>query len=59
MIFYFLFDIKSNKITERIENIIDFEYMVIAQCKKFISKDESYKIIDKHKTAIDKYMNPG
>ena len=36
---------------------IDFEYMVIAHSKKFISKDESYKIIDKHKIAIDKYIN--
>jgi len=55
--FLFLFDIEEQiKSLERIENI-DFEYMVIAHSKKFISKDESYKIIDKHKTAIDKYMN--
>lgn len=55
--FLFLFDIEEQiKSLERIENI-DFEYMVIAHSKKFISKDESYKIIDKHKTAIDKYIN--
>ena len=55
--FLFLFDIEEQiKSLERIENI-DFEYMVIAHSKKFISKDESYKIIDKHKIAIDKYIN--
>ena len=55
--FLFLFDIEEQiKSLERIKNI-DFEYMVIAHSKKFISKDESYKIIDKHKIAIDKYIN--
>ena len=48
---FILFDIEEQiKSLERIENI-DFEYMVIALSKKFISKDESYKIIDKHKNS--------
>ena len=55
--FLFLFDIEYQiKSLEKIKDI-DFEYLVIAHSKKFISKDESYKIIDKHKRSIEKYIN--
>ncbi len=55
--FLFLFDIKEQIKSLEIIEKIDFKYLVIAHSKKFISKDESYKIIDKHKKAIDKYVN--
>jgi len=55
--FLFLFDIKEQiKSLELIEKI-NFKYLVISHNKKVISKDESYYIVDKHKKAIDKYIN--
>lgn len=55
--FLFLFDVNEQiKSLEKLENI-DFKYLVIAHSKKILSKEESYKIINQHKKAIDKYIN--
>lgn len=55
--FLFLFDIKEQlKSLDKIK-YIDFEYLVISHSKKLISKEDSIKVIENHKNAINKYIN--
>ncbi|WP_042277165.1 MBL fold metallo-hydrolase [[Clostridium] dakarense] len=55
--FLFMYDIKDQiDSLDKLKNI-DFDYLVVSHGRKIISKCESYNLINKHKEAIEKYLN--
>ncbi|EGT3783369.1 TPA: MBL fold metallo-hydrolase [Clostridioides difficile] len=54
--FLFLYDIQEQiNSLEKLKNI-DFEYLVLGHGKQVISKEDSYKLIEKHLNALKKYL---
>ncbi len=50
--FLFLYDIQEQiNSLEKLKNI-DFEYLVLGHGKQVISKEDSYKLIEKHLNAL-------
>ncbi|VFE48146.1 MBL fold metallo-hydrolase [Clostridioides difficile] len=55
--FLFLYDIQEQiNSLEKLKNI-DFEYLVLGHGKQVISKEDSYKLIEKHLNALKKYLH--
>ena len=55
--FLFLYDIKDEIDSLKKLEQIEFEYLVLGHSKKVISKDESYNLILKHRSCIEKYVS--
>ncbi|MGL4913514.1 MAG: MBL fold metallo-hydrolase [Romboutsia sp.] len=55
--FLFIYDIEKYLVSLEKLKIIDFEYLILGHGKEIISKDDTNVLIEKHKQAIQKYLN--